>query len=122
MKVIIAGSRTIQSYTLVEEVIFASGFSITEVVSGYARGVDTVGEAWSLINGLGYAKPFPANWDRFGNAAGHVRNLEMSEYADALISVWDGKSRGTRDMINIMVDRNKPVYVHQLGQSGFLFT
>jgi hypothetical protein len=101
MKTIIAGSRTIWDYGLIDQAVFESGFDITEVVSGYAQGVDAVGEAWSLVNNIGndhgYATPFRANWDRYGLAAGHRRNKEMGDYAKALIAVWDGKSRENVD-------------------------
>ncbi|WP_197026348.1 hypothetical protein [Polaribacter sp. Hel_I_88] len=44
---------------------------------------------------------FPAEWNKFGKAAGPVRNKEMAIYADALIAFWDGKSRGTKNMIQL---------------------
>lgn len=118
MKTIIAGSRTIFDYYIVDQAIFESGFEITEVVSGYARGIDTVGEAWSLVNGLGYAKSFKADWDRFGNAAGHYRNVEMGDYAEAAIIVWDGKSRGSRDMIKIAKQKRLKCYVKEVSNEN----
>lgn len=118
MKTIIAGSRTIHDYNIVDQAVFESGFEITEVVSGYARGVDTVGEAWSLVNGLGYAKSFKADWDRFGNSAGHYRNIEMGNYAEALIAVWDGVSRGTKDMIKFAEKKRLKIYVKILSKEN----
>ena len=116
MRVIIAGGRDIHSYDIVDDAVGAAieeyGFEITEVVSGYARGVDTVGEAWSIVNGLGYATPFPADWDRFGKSAGYRRNEEMADYADALIAVWDGESRGTKHMIDIARRKGLEVFVY----------
>lgn len=111
MKVIIAGSRSIADYALVEEAILESPFWITEVVSGAARGVDLIGEEWA-DNTLTPVKRFPADWNRLGKSAGMVRNREMAEYADALIAVWDGTSYGTRHMIAYMRKaENKPVFV-----------
>lgn len=49
---------------------------------------------------------FEANWDLFGLAAGGIRNGEMADYANVLIAFWDGKSRGTADMI-AQARRNK---------------
>lgn len=115
VKVIIAGSRSITDYNLVETVIKESQFQVGEVVSGKARGVDTLGEQWANGNGI-RVEPFPARWDdlnapnarikynKWGpyNAnAGHDRNEKMAKYADALILVWDGKSNGSGSMLRL---------------------
>lgn len=116
MKVIIAGSRTIfgsNGLVAVEEAVRRSGFEITEVVSGMAKGVDTLGEEWANERGIPI-KGKPANWEKFGRAAGPIRNGEMALYADALIAVWDGKSAGTRDMISQMKRNKKPVFVYNV--------
>ena len=49
---------------------------------------------------MGYEiRTFPANWAEFGKGAGLIRNKKMAKYADALIAFWDGKSKGTKNMI-----------------------
>lgn len=113
MKVIIAGSRDLShlSVRLVEREVARSGFQITEVVSGTARGVDRVGELWGRQNKIPVAQ-FPADWNRYGKKAGYLRNVEMAEYADALIALWDGTSRGTKHMINIATKGGLAVYVY----------
>jgi hypothetical protein len=115
MKVIIAGSRNIIWPSLIYETILWSGFAgkITEVVSGKAAGVDSIGEVWALEHGIPI-KEFPADWSRFGKRAGHIRNAQMGDYSDALIAIWDGESRGTANMIDYMQKLNKPVYVRNL--------
>jgi hypothetical protein len=45
-------------------------------------------------------KIFPAQWSIYGKGAGYIRNREMAQYADALIAFWDGKSKGTKNMID----------------------
>ena len=110
MKVIIAGSRTITDFFIVQKAVEKSGFKITEVVSGCAKGVDKLGEMWARQNKV-LVKRFPAKWGVYGKKAGSVRNHKMAEYGDALIACWDGKSTGTYDMINQM--RNKPTYVYK---------
>ena len=115
MKTIVAGCRWIENYDIVCEAIEDSGFEITEVVSGAANGVDTLGENWANAHDIPI-KCFPANWknlkapraiirtNRYGkyNArAGIDRNEEMAQYADALVAIWDGKSRGTSNMIEL---------------------
>lgn len=112
MKTIVAGSREGFVAKNVFEAIEESGFTITEVVSGTARGVDRDGEYFAKVNKLPL-KLFPANWDAHPRSAGAIRNNEMAEYADALVAVWDGQSPGTKHMIAAMKSRNKPVYVYQ---------
>src|SRR6187401_1706565 len=91
MKTIIAGSRDIKLYSIVEKAIQQSGFEITTVISGKANGVDKLGEEYAKKNNLPIMK-FPANWDLYGKSAGYIRNDEMAKNAEALIAVWDGKS------------------------------
>lgn len=98
MKVIIAGSRDLTNMANIKQAVKESNFDITEVVSGHARGVDRLGEQWAKTSNIS-VKLFPADWGKFGKAAGFVRNKEMAEYADALIAIWDGVSRGTENMI-----------------------
>jgi len=112
MKTVIAGSRDITDFDIVQKAIKESGFNITEVVSGKARGIDTTGELWATLNKIPI-KTFPADWNRYGKKAGYLRNTEMAEYADALIAIWDGKSRGTEMMIELSQKRKLKVYVHR---------
>ncbi len=114
MKVIIAGSRRLSNLLAARELaraIVESKFEITEVVSGAAKGIDLLGENWALLHNVP-VKRFPANWQRFGRAAGFIRNGEMAEYADALIAVWDGRSQGTQNMIAEARNLKLPTHVH----------
>ena len=90
--------------------------TITEVVSGGARGVDQLGERWARDNGC-QVKRFLPNWSRDGKAAGHIRNRQMGDYADALVAIWDGKSRGTAGMIEYARGRGLKVFVKTVGTS-----
>ena len=98
MKVIIAGSRKIDDYERVKKAIKDSGFEITTVISGHARGVDTFGEIWARENNIP-CEVFDADWEKFGRAAGPIRNGWMAEVGEALIAIWDNESRGTQDMV-----------------------
>ncbi len=104
MKVIIAGSRTIGGGSMdaacraIDMAIEMSGFKITEVVSGTSGAADMAGERWATKHGI-IIMQFVPDWNEYGKAAGPMRNQHMANYADALIAVWDGVSRGTRDMI-----------------------
>jgi len=112
MKVIIAGSRHIDSYYYVRSTIEHSPFfyKIQEVVSGGARGVDIFGEHWAVTNRIAF-KRFPANWALHGKAAGPIRNKQMGEYADAAILIWDGESAGTKNMLDTMIRLKKPYFL-----------
>lgn len=110
MKVIIAGSRTITDMDAVTQAVEDSGFEITEVVSGGASGVDTLGEQWADANGVGVRR-FPADWRAHGRAAGPIRNRQMAEYADALIAIWDRRSKGTMNMIAEAAAKGLEVFV-----------
>ena len=96
MKIIIAGSRDYTDYDVLCNEIQNSGFIIDEIVSGCAKGVDRMGERYSFHNNI-KLKQFPAEWDRYGRAAGPIRNKQMAEYADALIAIMRSKSKGTRN-------------------------
>ncbi|APU89176.1 hypothetical protein Rctr71_060 [Virus Rctr71] len=129
MKLIIAGSRGYKGGVQgVRWAVYASGWRwrITEVIEGEARGADAAGRLWAEEEGLPVT-PMPAPWNdvfgkpkhEIGNSngrpywkpAGHHRNRQMSERADAAVILWDGKSPGTESMIQIMKDINKPVFV-----------
>lgn len=118
MKAIIAGTRYFDDYGLLCRTLGAWPPSdlqglpepITEVVSGCAMGADRLGERWAKERGVPI-RIFPAEWAMHGRRAGYVRNSQMAEYADVLVAFWDGKSRGTAMMIDLMKRANKPVVV-----------
>ena len=89
--------------------------TISEVVSGKARGADSLGELWANENNVKLSD-FPADWDRYGKRAGYVRNEEMGHYADKAIIFWDGASKGTKNMIDIMKKLKKPCKVYLYNQ------
>ena len=99
MITIIAGGRNIENYAWLLMAIRESGFEITKVVSGGARGADKLGERWARVNGVP-VEVFEAEWDKYGNSAGPIRNEKMGRVGEALIALWDGKSRGTKHMID----------------------
>lgn len=111
MKCVIAGSRTIDSYELLQQAFTKCDWydKITEIVSGTARGVDRLGERLAKERGLELTK-FPADWS-LGKRAGHIRNKDMARYTDIAIILWDGRSTGTANMIRNMDILDKPCLV-----------
>ena len=107
MKIIIAGSRSFTNYSLLSQhldhLFSRCDKSQIEIVSGRARGADRLGERYAHEHGIPI-KPFPVtseDWKRIGKKAGHLRNVQMAEYGDALVDFWDGVSPGSRDMIDL---------------------
>lgn len=116
MKVIIAGSREIINPSLELAIaLYTCPFhnQITEIVSGHARGIDQAGEKLAYLSSLP-CKLFEANWTKYGKKAGYLRNEEMAKYADGLIAVWDGKSKGTKHMIDLANKYKLKVYVYKV--------
>lgn len=111
MKTIIAGSRSLTDIEYVVNAIRISNFNVTEVVSGAARGIDLLGEEWANIHNIPVSS-HPANWKLYGIKAGFKRNAEMGDYANALIAIHDGVSKGTLHMIKYMKSIKKPVFVY----------
>ena len=106
MKVIIAGSREINNYPLVEKYCnyYTKNYENIIVVSGTCRGADTLGEQWAKSKGYPVVRFLP-NWN-LGKKAGPLRNKEMAEFSDALILFWDGKSKGSADMLRQAKEHN----------------
>jgi hypothetical protein len=111
MKCIIAGSRSITSFQTVKAAIESCPWldEVTEVVTGGAQGVDTLGDNWAWCAKLDRTI-MKANWEKHGKSAGFQRNSRMADYADALILVWDGSSRGSKNMLGIARSKNLKIW------------
>lgn len=100
-RVIIAGGRDFQDYAYLKQTMDRLLINITDeiaVVCGEARGADLLGKRYAKERGY-VVHSYPADWNTYGKAAGFVRNKEMAKTADALVAFWDGKSSGTKHMI-----------------------
>jgi len=102
IKLIIAGSRDFHDYSLLkkEVTIFTKEYNNKDIiiVSGKATGADELGEIYAFRHSIDL-KTFPANWKKYGKSAGFIRNNSMAIFATHCICFWDGKSNGTKDMI-----------------------
>lgn len=104
-KVIVAGGREFNDYGLLCQTCdrMLSQKQRTHsivIVSGTARGADTLGERYAQERGYSIEQ-YPADWEHAGKAAGFIQNAQMASVADALIAFWDGQSRGTAHMIEL---------------------
>lgn len=117
-KAIIAGSRSFNNYAYLKEKVNEILEEIKKqydvvIISGAAKGADSLGELYAEEMGYKIEK-YPANWGLYGKSAGYKRNLQMGEVCNGAIIFWDGKSKGSKHMINIMKKLVKPfriVYV-----------
>ncbi len=112
LRVIIAGSRDFNDYELLKrEVLNIVKYNnrpkeFVKIVSGGARGADRLGEQFAKEFDL-KVKQFVPDWDGLGKRAGYVRNADMAKFAcengnqGILIAFWDGKSKGTKHMIDL---------------------
>lgn len=110
MRTIIAGGRDCNSYDILKNAISQCGWIPIVVISGAAKGADTLGEQWAKENSIPCER-FPADWNKYGRKAGYIRNVQMAEVAEGLIALWDGESRGTKHMIDIANKKGLKVYI-----------
>lgn len=106
-RIIVAGGRDFNNYAGLSaslDYLLKNINDEIQIVCGMARGADRLGEQYAKENGYKVLY-VPADWDRYGKSAGFIRNEEMAGLADALVAFWDGKSSGTRHMIETA--RNK---------------
>lgn len=100
MRVLVCGGRDFADRELLfrslDELRFARG--VTVVISGCARGADTLGIEWAEARGVEVAR-FPADWEKYRRAAGPIRNQQMlDEGKPDLVIAFPG-GRGTADMV-----------------------
>ncbi len=114
-RVVIAGCRDYTKYNEAKEYIDYCLCNIRKeneiiIISGGARGADAIGEQYAKENGF-RVEIYPAQWKKYGRSAGPKRNEEMAKICDCVICFWDGKSRGTKSMIEYAKKHNKPIRI-----------
>ena len=118
-KTIVCGSRTITDYKTVksylDHVINDLDMIPTHIISGCAKGVDTLAIRYAHEKGIPTIE-VPAKWDLYGKSAGFKRNKEMLEIANAVIALWDGKSKGTENTIELAHEKGIPAAVFIIKQ------
>lgn len=113
---LVAGSRSFAHWSqekmndLLSQASSCLDMTFDRIMEGGAPGVDTKSRYWA--QGKGYpVETVPAQWDLFGKSAGYKRNVEMVEAADAVIIIWDGKSKGTKHTLNLATKKGIPMVV-----------
>ena len=110
MKISIIGSRSFFDYTMLEKILNKEKIDI--LVSGGAKGADSLGEQYAKNNNIP-TLIFKPDWKKFGRAAGFIRNKDIIDNSDKVIAFWDGKSKGTLNSINLAKKQNKKVIIYE---------
>lgn len=104
MRVAVVGSRSFNDYKLLCDVV--SKYDISLIISGGAKGADTLAERYADERQIKKEIILP-NYDKYGRGAPLIRNKEIVNKADFVIAFWDGKSRGTKFVIDYCKTVNK---------------
>ena len=111
MKLLIIGSRSITDFDLSPYITP----EVDTIISGGARGVDSLAEKYADDHRLSKYIMRP-RYDLFGKSAPLHRNRQMVDMSDAILAVWDGKSRGTLHTIKYAQKSGKPLTVVDLSK------
>ena len=111
MRIIVAGGRDFNDYGLLSNTLdhLFSNLDKVIIVSGKARGADSLGEQYAKLHNL-EVNEFPADWN-LGKGAGHIRNAEMADNAEGLVLFWNGVSRGSKGMLEVATKKGLEVKV-----------
>ena len=115
----IVGSRNFSDYEKLCEVMVQffldsrDGYGLKEIISGGAKGSDCLGAKWAREHGVRLTEFLP-DWDKFGRAAGTIRNEEIVKTSDAVLAFWSGDAKtspGTASTLSIAKRLKKPTIV-----------
>ena len=111
-KLAIVGGRDFSDYELMKRTLdeYQKTHTVIEIVSGGARGADSLGAQFAREHGIKLTEFLP-DWNRYGKSAGFRRNGSIVMNSDEVIAFWDGQSRGTANTISIARTFGKPVYI-----------
>ena len=117
-RIVVAGCRYYNDYESAKKYI---DFCISRIkneytlifVSGCCTGADKLGERYATESGY-EIEYYPADWQKYGKSAGPKRNLQMAQTADYVICFWDGKSKGTKSMIECAKKQGKKIKIKMI--------
>jgi hypothetical protein len=108
MKILVCGGRAFNNRELFASAMADYAVKATRIIHGAAGGADTMAGVWARANGIAEVA-CPADWERYGRAAGPIRNAEMLErYVPDLVIAFPG-GRGTADMVRRATRARIPV-------------
>ena len=120
MKLAVIGSRGFDDYNILESVLdeLLTSFNITTIVSGGAKGADSLAEKYAKLHNLDI-EIYKPDWDKLGKAAGFIRNNTIWDNSDLGVAFWDGKSKGTAHSFGIAKKQKKELYVFNYSCNEF---
>lgn len=110
MNVAIVGGRDFDDYEQFKSCVNGEKIKFKSIISGGARGVDTLAERYAKEIGVPLKIYWP-DWTKHGKAAGPIRNRQIIENSDCVIAFWDEKSPGTRSSLKIAEELKKPLTI-----------
>lgn len=113
IRIAVVGSRTFQDYDTLKKILDGLEKPFI-IVSGGAVGADQLAERYAKENGL-LTEIYRPDWERYGRAAGMIRNKILIDKADQVVAFWDGKSTGTQNTIERATKAGKLLFVTSIG-------
>ena len=107
MKVAVVGSRTLEHVDIAKYI----PAGITVLLSGGARGVDTLAERYADAHGIPKMILRP-DYGLYGKSAPLVRDRMLVELCDRVVAVWDGVSPGTSYTLRYAKSRGVPTELY----------
>lgn len=115
VKLAIVGSRGFQDYDalseFIDKTIKENSYEIIGVISGGAKGADSLGELWAKTKGYPITI-YQAEWDKYGKSAGFRRNYDIIKNCDIVFAFWDGESKGTKHDLELAKQFRKPIFLY----------
>ena len=112
MVILVCGSRFYTDYAKIYD--YLKRLNASQVIAGGCRGADALAIRAACALGVPF-REFPADWQRFGKAAGPMRNQQMlDEGGPDLVLAFHGnleESKGTKDMVHRAIKQGFPLWL-----------
>lgn len=110
MKIAVVGSRSFSDYELMKRELDKIPQKGLTIVSGGAKGADSLAEKYASENNLKLVVHKP-DWTTYGRGAGMIRNTTIVADSDMIVAFWDGVSKGTLNTIRTAQKASKPTAI-----------
>ncbi len=112
MKLAIVGSRDFDDYQTLVNIMDQYFWDCPlTIISGGAKGADSLGKRYAENDREAEYQEFLPDWNELGKKAGFVRNKQIVDACDMVLAFWDGKSKGTEHTIKLAGEAKKPTFI-----------